>query len=355
VKSLKLSVVLLATLTFSVSALSRLVRVYEAFGGMEMHALMRLSEAQSMLISTSLANDGTALQIRDFTATGNSGVERVRLPFALAGLVSQSAVQSKHVLVAGWDAQGTAQLVLIDRPAHKTSQSLPMTQFSHVSTLGANAQGFWVGGTSSQRRPTAALLDQRLTAVRLFELATAKSGELSSFLQIGDRILALANFEDATAALYDLPSTGSPRNVFAIPGGAANGINLSNGNIALSYRSGQDIFLLVLDPAFRALQTTHVLRVIGVSTRTPILVEFKGKVIWIGGNEGKLTVHSFTLRGSRSDPPFIDEAHGYNVPHGKSYLASVVRGKLYIQGQSLALPGGPPQTAFAEFKFVLDR
>jgi hypothetical protein len=287
-----------------------------------------------------------SLQLVDFFS-GNA-VSRVALDADNAPVFMPQGHQAGIVVTANGMGEWVAIQLDKQSKSHKKYTKLK-SMLSVTETTIADSK-FIVSGVSKDNMPILIMLDGNLEIQHELTLNSKIKGQVSSVFSRGEKLYAAVSFFDISSELWELSRDLTIVKKIKLAGGAATGILLKSGDIAVTYSVGKDIFDVFVEKLDSNLNSIWVRKIstrTGVQTSRYLLCELPGGLGLVGGNNGRLMVARIDASGDIFH--ITEDVHsGLQSPATEVYSVGVLGNKIHVRGMAANSDGSSTSFHFVE-------
>lgn len=300
----------------------------------------------------------TSLLMQEMDCRSKAARE-IKTPDDYMALTPISESVSQNAVVIGTNFLAAWSLIQLRADLSGIRRSVSLDDIAVIWTSTSSRAGYFIGGSSQDRRPVLMYFSGDLKNRKTLNLADDHSGEVSSVFESRGRVFALFNdYRDDKnpnaapgAELREYSASGEPIARTPIKGMAATGGALKDGGIAISYSIGEQQFVEKRDARLATLWVTKLHQQSGIASDKGRLLEAGDHIAWVGANDNKLLVHRLTQDGKLLQTS-VDSKTGMGVPIPDIYSAHASGKNIHIRGTAgrskIPLPGQVTVFCFIE-------
>jgi hypothetical protein len=266
-------------------------------------------------VISKLTDDRAEIRLQPFLSTLTNEQKAIPSDFLALVLAQRySSSSSKQFLIIYLDPIGMWKVSKLDFGISLINTGTAIKSMALATEGVATLAGYAIAGTDLQDSPAIFLLDESLKRQRTIGLPVRRRGEVSSIFVHNGKMFAISNYEDKTGYFHELDFAGTVRSSTLLGGGAATGIALGGGRgFAVTYRTGNDVFVERLDEKLKSQWVTKLHAIQKIATSKGQLLDLESGVAWVGGNNDRLTVHRVSDRGVLVQSS-VDTLTGFGIP-----------------------------------------
>ncbi len=299
-------------------------------------------------VAVHLLGEQPSFQLTNFL--GDQSPHRVLVDVPHTPIFLPIGQQNGVIATANWNAEWNA-IRLSEQPssAKKHAELKSMLLVTETTSVGAK---FAVAGISKDNMPVLIILGENLEIEHELILRSETKGQVSSVFAIAGKLYAVVSFLDRSYELWALAPNLSLVKKVKLSGAAATAIGLKNGDIAVTYSSGQDVFDVYVekfDSNFNSLWKRKISTRTGVQTVRYVLCELPDGLGLVGGNNGHLLVARIDASGNHIRVT-EDTRSGLHSPATEIYSVGVLHNKIHVRGMVVNSDGSDGSST--SFHFV---
>ncbi|WP_265256858.1 hypothetical protein [Verminephrobacter aporrectodeae] len=325
------------------------------------YAQIILKDGKSFWISAEQLNaNGTAATfflLQEMNCISRGKTKKIKTPDTYMILAPLSESIRQNTLVTGVNFHGQWSVIQLSANLSSVRQAQPLIDMGFVWASATSRTGYFIAGTSVDKRPTLIYLSADLKNKKTLSQANDHNGEVSNVFESKGRIFSLFNRylrnQDANtsprAELREYSTTGAPVSRTPLNGMAATGMALKDGGIAISYWIGKQLFIEKRGANLSALWSTKLHQRSGVASRKGYLLETGSHIAWVGANDDKLLIHRLAQDG-KSIQTSIDTKTNIGAPIPDIYSVHSSGDDIHVRG--VARRSTDPSGQVTEFCFT---